>query len=60
MVLSFAKISPIPIANTVSQNTFTVVPGTNYRLEIIGSINVGGGAGNQKKFTKFNKEIDPI
>lgn len=36
------------VANTVSQNTFTVVPGTNYRLEIIGTINLGGGAGNQR------------
>ena len=37
------------VTNTVSQNTFSVIPGTNYRLEIIGSINLGGGAGNQKK-----------
>jgi uncharacterized protein (TIGR02145 family) len=36
------------VANTVSQNTFSIIPGNNYRLEVSGTINLGGGAGNQR------------
>ena len=36
------------IANTVSQNTFSTIPGNIYRLEVSGTINLGGGAGNQR------------
>ena len=36
------------IANTVSQNTFSTIPGNTYRLEVSGTINLGGGAGNQR------------
>ena len=41
------------VTNTVSQNTFSVIPGTNYRLEITGTISVGGGAGNQRDAAYF-------
>ena len=41
------------VANTVSQNTFSVIPGTNYRLEITGTISVGAGAGNQRDAAYF-------
>jgi len=36
------------IANTVSQNTFSTIPGNIYRLEVSGTISLGGGAGNQR------------
>ena len=36
------------IANTVSQNTFSIIPGNIYRLEVSGTISLGGGAGNQR------------
>ena len=36
------------VANTVSQNTFSIIPGNNYWLEVSGTINLGGGAGNQR------------
>lgn len=35
-------------ANTVSQNTFSIIPGNIYRLEVSGTISLGGGAGNQR------------
>ena len=35
-------------ANTVSQNTFSIIPGNNYRLEISGTVSLGAGAGNQR------------
>jgi surface protein len=41
------------VANIVSQNTFSVIPGTNYRLEITGTISLGGGAGNQRDAAYF-------
>ena len=36
------------IANTVSQNTFSTIPGNIYRLEVSGAISLGGGAGNKR------------
>ena len=36
------------VANTVSQNTFSIIPGNIYRLEVSGTISLGGGAGNQR------------
>ena len=35
-------------ANIVSQNTFSIIPGNIYRLEVSGTISLGGGAGNQR------------
>jgi len=36
------------VANTVSQNTFSITPGNNYRLEVLGTVSLGAGSGNQK------------
>ena len=35
------------IANTVSQNTLSIIPGNIYRLEVSGTISLGGGAGER-------------
>ncbi|MDA9272542.1 hypothetical protein N9P44_01280, partial [Flavobacteriaceae bacterium] len=35
------------VANTVSQNTFSITPGNNYRLEVLGTVSLGAGSGNQ-------------
>ena len=40
-------------ANIVSQNTFSIIPGNIYRLEVSGTISLGGGAGNQRDVAYF-------
>ena len=43
------------IANTVSQNTFSTIPGNIYRLEVSGTISLGGGAGNQRDVAYYTQ-----
>jgi len=43
------------IANTVSQNTFSTIPGNTYRLEVSGAISLGGGAGNKRDVAYYTQ-----